>query len=157
MTTSPLGRTDYADKYTVALPEPMDAPRFCALVLESAPAWLELVLSLRDRVAGPLGFNTQERNYGQPVELEVGRKFGPLVVESVAPELVVCGNTDKHFVFRSMFEVDQVRLRGSFSTEVQFSDRIGRAYFAVVKPFHQRIIPALVSAPFHSKARAESP
>ncbi|MFJ4654764.1 DUF2867 domain-containing protein [Nocardia sp. NPDC088792] len=157
MTTSPLGRIDYADKYSVALPEPMDAPRFCALILESAPRWLDLVLSLRDRVAGPFGFNTQQRNYGQPVHLEVGRKFGPLLVESVSPELVVCGNTDKHFVFRALFEVDPVQQRGSFSTEVQFSDRIGRAYFALVKPFHKRIIPVLVSTPFHTRARVEPP
>lgn len=157
MTPNQLGRIDYADKYSVALPEPMDAPRFCSLVLESAPRWLDLALSMRDRVAGPFGFNTQERNYGQPVHLGVGRKFGPLVIESVSPDLVVCGNTDKHFAFRSLFEVDPVQQYGSFTTEVQFSDRIGRAYFALVKPFHKRIMPVLISAPFDSPAWAESP
>ncbi|WP_330334488.1 DUF2867 domain-containing protein [Streptomyces sp. NBC_00536] len=157
MTISHLGRIDYADKYSVLLPEPMDAPRFCSLILESAPRWLDLALSMRDRVTGPFGFSTQERNYGRPVHLEVGRKFGPLVVQSVSPDLVVCGNADAHLVFRSLFQVDAARQCGSFTTEVQFSDRIGRAYFALVKPFHKRIIPALASAPFRSRARAESP
>lgn len=156
MSTSSLDRIDYADKYSVALPAPMDAPRFCTLVLESAPRWLDVVLSIRDRVAGPLSFNTQERNYGQAVELVAGRKFGPLTVRSVAPDLVVCGNTDAHFAFRALFEVDQLTQRGCFTTEVQFNDRIGRAYFALVEPFHKRIIPALVAAPFDGKARAES-
>ncbi|WP_439678360.1 DUF2867 domain-containing protein [Embleya sp. MST-111070] len=157
MTTSPLGRVDYADKYSVALPEPMNAPRFCSLVLESAPPWLDLALSIRDRVTAPFGFNTQERNYGRPVHLEAGRKFGPLVVEAVSPDLVVCGNADKHLVFRSLFEVDPVDQRGIFTTEVRFSDRVGRGYFALVEPFHKRIIPALLAAPFHTRARVESP
>lgn len=155
MTSRPLGRIDYADKYSVALPEPMDAPRFCALVLESAPRWLDLLLTVRDRIGGPFGFGTQERNYGQPVRLEAGRKFGPLTVRSVAPDVVVCGNADTHFAFRALFEVDSLAGRGSFTTEVQFTDRVGRAYFALVKPFHKRIIPALISAPFSAKARAE--
>jgi len=38
--------------------------------------------------------------------------------------------------------------RGTFTTEVQFHDRIGWVYFALVKPFHKRLIPRLVSAPF---------
>ncbi|ARX87468.1 MULTISPECIES: DUF2867 domain-containing protein [Streptomyces] len=151
MTAHHLNRVDCPDKYGVALPEPMDAPRFCSLILESAPRWLDLMLSMRDRVASPFGFSIQERNYGRPVHLEVGRKFGPLTVQSVSPDLVVCGNIDKHFTFRSMFEVDPVRQCGSFTTEVQFSDRIGRAYFALVKPLHKRIILALISAPFQSR------
>ncbi|WP_330299083.1 DUF2867 domain-containing protein [Streptomyces sp. NBC_00503] len=79
------------------------------------------------------------------------------VIASVSPDVVGCGNTDKHFVFRSLFEVDPVRQCGSFTTQVQFSDRVGRAYFALVKPFHIRIMPALISAPFESRAWAESP
>jgi hypothetical protein len=156
VTTSPLDRVDYADRYSVALPEPMDAPRLCSKILESAPRWLDLLLSARDKVAGPLGFSTQERNYGQPVCLSVGGKFGPLTVQSVATDLVVCGNTDKHLAFRARFEVDAERQRGTFTTEVQFLDTLGRAYFALVKPFHKRVIPALVSAPFPARARAET-
>jgi hypothetical protein len=112
VTTSPLGRVDYADTYSVALPEPMDAPRLCSMILQSAPRWLDLLLSARDKVVGPLGFSTQERNCGQPVRLSVGG-----------------------------------------TTEVQFLDTLGRAYFALVKPFHKRLIPALVSAPFPARAR----
>jgi hypothetical protein len=156
VTTSPLDRVDYADRYSVELPEPMDAPRLCSKILESAPRWLDLLLSARDKVAGPLGFSTQERNYGQPVCLSVGGKFGPLTVQSVATDLVVCGNTDKHLAFRARFEVDAERQRGSFTTEVQFLDTLGRAYFALVRPFHKRVIPALVSAPFPARARAEA-
>jgi hypothetical protein len=153
VTTGPLGRVDYADAYSVALPAPMDAPRFCSMILQSAPRWLDLMLSARDKVAGPLGFSTQERNYGQPVSLSVGGKIGPLTVQSVASDLVVCGNTDKHLAFRARFEVDAERRRGTITTEVQFLDTLGRAYFALVKPFHKRIIPALVSAPFPARER----
>ena len=86
----------------------------------------------------------------------MGGKFGPLTVQAIAPDLVVCGNTDKHLAFRAGFEVDAERQRGTFTTEVQFLDTLGRAYFALVKPFHKRIIPALVSAPFPARARAEA-
>lgn len=155
MTTNALARVDYADRYAVELPEPMDAPRFCSLILEAAPPWLDLLLSMRDAVAGPLGFNTQDRNYGQPVRLAPGRKFGPLIVQSVSPERVVCGDSDKHLAFRATFETELARTRGSFTTEVQFNDALGRAYFALVKPFHKRVIPALISAGFPASASPE--
>src|SRR5919199_5340614 len=88
--TKNLGRVDYIDRYAVDVPEAMDAPRFCSLILDAAPRWLDLLLSMRDAAAGRLGFNTQERNYGAPVSLVPGRKFGPLVVQSVSSERVVC-------------------------------------------------------------------
>jgi hypothetical protein len=147
-----LDHIDYADSYEIALPEPMDAPSFCALILQSAPRWLDFTLAARDVVAGRLGFNTQQRNYGAPVELAPGGKFGPFVVRSVSPERVVCGDSDKHLAFRAIFETDQKLLRGRFTTEVQFKDAMGRAYFTVVKPFHKRIIPVLVSGPFAGRA-----
>ncbi len=153
--TKNVGRVDYVDRYAVDLPEPMDAPRFCSLILEAAPRWLDLLLSMRDSVAGPLGFNTQERNYGKAVSLAPGLKFGPLIVQSVSPQRVVCGDTDKHLAYQATFEIDPVRLRGTFTTEVQFLDALGRAYFALVKPFHKRVIPALISAPFSARASTE--
>lgn len=153
--SSPRGHIDYADRYSVALPEPMGAPRFCSIVLQSAPRWLDLLMSARDKVAGPLGFSTQERNYGQPVRLRVGGRLGPLTVQSMTPDLVVCGNSDSHLAFRALFEVDGESHRGILTTEVHFFDTIGRAYFALVEPFHRRVIPALLSAPFATRARAE--
>jgi len=155
MTPDSLGRVDYADRYSVELPEPMEAPCFCALILQAAPRWLDVLLSMRDSVAGRFGFNTQERNYGKPVCLAPGGKFGPLLVQSVSPQQVVCGDSDKHLTFRATFETDPVRAWGSLTTEVRYNDAVGRAYFAVVKPFHKRVIPALVAAPFTAPARAE--
>jgi Protein of unknown function (DUF2867) len=153
--TKNLGRVDYIDRYAVDVPEAMDAPRFCSLILDAAPRWLDLLLSMRDAAAGRLGFNTQERNYGAPISLVPGRKFGPLVVQSVSSERVVCGDADKHLAFRATFEIDPVRLRGTFTTEVEFLDAVGRTYFALVKPFHKRVIPALISAPFSARASTE--
>ncbi|CAJ64031.1 MULTISPECIES: DUF2867 domain-containing protein [Frankia] len=149
-------RIDYRDTYSVALPEPMDAPAFCARILEAAPRWLEMLLSARDVVAGRLGFQTQERNYGRSVHLSVGGKFGPLVVRSIEADRVVCADSDPHLAFRAIFTTREgIAPRGSFTTEVQLNDTLGRAYFAVVKPFHRLIIPSLVSAPFPGKAVAE--
>ena len=145
---------DYADTYVVDLAERLDAPRFCALVLGAAPRWLERLLAARDVVAGRLGFATQERNYGGPVELEVGRKFGPLLVRSVSPQRVVCGDADRHLIMRATFTTDETGPCGRLTTEVQFRDAVGRWYFAAIKPFHRRIIPVLLSAPFPSRARA---
>ncbi len=148
MTPDSLGRVDYADRYSVELPKPMEAPRFCSLILQAAPRWLDVLLSMRDSVAGRFGFNTQERNYGKPVCLAPGGKFGPLLVQSVSPQQVVCGDSDKHLTFRATFETDPARAWGSLTTEVRYNDAVGRAYFAVVKPFHKRVIPALLAAPF---------
>ncbi len=146
-------RVDYRDTYSLTLPEPMDAPAFCVRILEAAPRWLEMLLSARDVVAGRLGFQTQERNYGRRVDLSVGGKFGPLVVRSIEADRVVCADSDPHLAFRAIFATHEgAAPRGTFTTEVQLNDRLGRAYFAVVKPFHRLIIPSLVSAPFPGKA-----
>lgn len=151
-----LDHVDYRDTYSVALPEPMDAPAFCARILEAAPRWLGMLLSARDVVAGRLGFQTQERNYGRHVDLSVGAKFGPLVVRSLGADRVVCADSDPHLAFRAIFTTRQGDApRGSMTTEVQLNDRLGRGYFAMVRPWHRRIIPSLVSAPFPGKATAE--
>ncbi len=147
----PLEPIDYADTYSVGLPGPMEPEEFCSRILQAAPRWLDLLLSIRDSVAGPLGFNTQERNYGKVVQLAPGAKFGPLVVDSVTPDRVVCADADRHLAFRAIFRTtDSPNPNGLFTTEVHFNDAVGRLYFAVVKPFHQRVIPALISAPFGS-------
>ncbi len=150
-------RVDYRDTYSIALPTPMDAPTFCTRILEAAPRWLEMLMSARDVVAGRLGFQTQERNYGCGVHLSVGAKFGPLVVRSLETDRVVCADADPHLAFRAIFTTRAGSApRGSFTTEVQLNDALGRAYFAVVKPFHRLIIPSLVSAPFPGQAVADS-
>lgn len=90
MTTSPLRCVDYADAYRVALPEPTDAP----------------------------SLSTRERNYRRPVRQSAGRKFGPLTVQSVAPDLVACGNTDKCLPFLARIEVDVERQWGTSTLPV---------------------------------------
>jgi len=54
--------------------------------------------------------------------------------------------------FLARFEVDAERQRGTFTTEVQFLDTLCCAYFALVKPFHKRVIPAVLSPCRSSRA-----
>jgi hypothetical protein len=71
------------------------------------------------------------------------------VLEKTDREAVV-GEDDKHLDFRVSVHLDP--LPGSapyayaltLSTIVLFHNRIGKLYFAVVKPFHQLIVPAML-------------
>jgi Protein of unknown function (DUF2867) len=142
VTTSPLRRVDYADTYRVARPEPTDAPSLCSMIPQCAPRWLDLLLSARDKVAGPPGLSTQEPNYHRPMRQSVCGTFGPLTVQSVAPNLVACGNTDKHLAFRARVEVDVERQRRTYTAKVQFLDALCRTYSLLFKPFPKRNVPA---------------
>jgi hypothetical protein len=70
-------------------------------------------------------------------------------------ERVECGDADTRLAFTATVETDAAQRVGTLTTEVLFKANIGRAYFALVKPFHRRIIPALIAAPFPTRAREQ--
>ncbi len=79
-------------------------------------------------------------------------------MRSIEADRVVCASSDPHLTFRAIFTTREGSApRGSFTTEMQLNDTLGRAYFAVVKPFRCLTIPPLVAAPFPGKAVDERP
>ena len=72
---------------------------------------------------------------------------GPFTTISAGHDVVVAGEDDKHLDFRALMEVTRTASGRSYlvlTTVVQRHNTLGRAYFALIRPFHARIVPAIL-------------
>ena len=93
------------------------------------------LLALRNLVVRPLGLKTR---------VEAGERFGMFPVVASSPERVVLGFDDWHLDFRIV--VDVVAGRSvTLTTLVKRNNWAGRAYLALVMPFHKRIVLATLA------------
>ncbi|MEO6124079.1 MAG: DUF2867 domain-containing protein, partial [Ilumatobacteraceae bacterium] len=130
-----LPAVDFADTFTLRLPpgssrDVEDWHR--ALVTGSSPAWVGASMAVRNRVARGLRLHTVPGSGdGSPFALR--RRVG---------DMILMGADDKHLDFRAVLRVVDDDLE--FVTVVHHHNAIGRTYFSIVKPFHRRIVPALL-------------
>jgi len=118
-----------------------------ALTAAGSPPSVSRLMALRDLLVRPLRLRTAE-SFGD------ASPFDPL---SRSGSTMVLGTDDRHLDFRAALRVSGEDLQ--LATVVQLHGRTGRAYFAVVKPFHRRVVPAMLrrvgtSAPTGSLAEA---
>ncbi|HEX7686809.1 MAG TPA: DUF2867 domain-containing protein [Burkholderiaceae bacterium] len=115
----------FADAYRVPVPPGMDAMAATRLAFARGPWWVRGLMALRNGVVGVFG-------------LKAASSAGFPVI-SQSPERVVLGFDDRHLDFRIV-----VALAGgcaTLTTAVRWHNAFGRAYLAVVMPFH-RVIAA---------------
>ncbi|MCU1370934.1 MAG: hypothetical protein JWO77_2128 [Ilumatobacteraceae bacterium] len=103
-----------------------------ALISAGSPAWVRALMAVRARVAHGLGLAT----------VGASRSTSPFTVLRRVGDAVVVGADDTHLDFRGVLRVVGDELQ--FATVVHQHNATGRAYFAVVKPFHQQIVPSLL-------------
>lgn len=133
-----LPRVDAGDAWgTPLLPgdsRSVDAWR--AALFSTTPAWVARLLALRDRLVGLVGIATVAgTDEGR------GPDAGFPLLDRAADELLV-GVDDVHLSFRVSIRVrDDVVLVG---TVVQVHNRLGRAYWAVVRWFHPVVVRSLL-------------
>lgn len=130
-----LPRVDFTDTFTLRLPpgssrDVEDWHR--ALLTAGAPAWVAVLMAVRDRLAQGLRLDTRGGPGGTSPFTPLTRGGGLLVV----------GANDKHLDFRGILRIAGDHLE--CATVVQEHNALGRAYFTVVEPFHRRIVPALL-------------
>ncbi len=130
-----LPRVDFTDTFSLRLPrgssrDVEDWQR--ALITAGTPIWVGALMTLRNRVARGLGLDTAGASSDTSPFTFLGRVGDTLVV----------GADDKHLDFRGVLRVVDDDLQ--CATVVQEHNATGRAYFTVVKPFHRRIVPALL-------------
>jgi hypothetical protein len=115
----------FADAYRVPVPPGLDAMAATRLAFARGPGRVRALMDVRNRLVGAFGLKAAS-----------SRGF-PVVSES--PDRVVLGFDDRHLDFRIV-----VALAGGFATlttAVRWHNLFGRAYLAVVMPFH-RVIAA---------------
>jgi hypothetical protein len=156
-----LPRIDYADAFRgeIHAAGPVGLGDLFPAFLHATPFWIVFLMRLRNRLVGGLGLKTGQargsRNIGS-FRLEKGESLGLFEVLEKSDRELMTGKDDKHLDFRVsvLLEplLDSEPLAGSapyaysltVSTIVMLRNRVGRFYFALVKPFHKLIVPAMM-------------
>jgi hypothetical protein len=140
---------DFIDGYAV----PSDlSPKEAATIGLSMPKWADALLALRNRLVKPLGLKTETSNTGPSA-------IFPIHFENDAE--IILGTDDTHLNFR----ISILREAGKIhmATWVHRNNTLGRAYLAIVMPFHilivrdamRRIANHKPDAPIASTAKAQ--
>lgn len=122
---------DYADAYECRWSSPEPDAMAVAGALLGPTRSATRILAARDRLAAPWG--VQPAHQGDVLLFPV---------QSVAPGRVVCGMDDRHLDFRVIITMADGMAR--CTTVVRRHGFAGAAYFAIVGPFHRRLVPRLM-------------
>lgn len=148
LVSTAMERVDYADAFCAQLPEGTDAEvtTLARHFFERRPLWVDRALRARDKVAGLIGLKTAPLDVVVPtLSFEPGAKVALFQVFARNEREIVVGANDRHLDFRLSFIVEDGH-RVTATTTVKFNGLLGRWYFAVVKPFHKHIVPAMLRA-----------
>jgi hypothetical protein len=127
---STLARVDYFDAFRCPVLRPLTvADVRGAMLAMKPPGWVQGLMRMRDRIVALFGLKTSE---SRDMFAELRR----------TDDEIVLGTDDRHLDFRLSLRV--VANAVEVGTLVQFNSRFGRLYFALIKPFHLLIVPAVL-------------
>lgn len=122
---------DYVDAYEVVLEGVGPGSALAAARCITGSGSGRLLLRARDLLVSPVGL--------KPAVTGADELF-PVLVDT--PQLVAVGLDDGHLDFRVLVSLEHRRVR--CVTVVRRHNALGRCYFAVVRPFHRRLVPHLL-------------
>lgn len=131
---------DFADAWQTTLSRPDITPDAAAIaIFGQSPGWVNALMKVRGVFAHVVGLKHSEMQSGE-------QQKGIFRVQQREVNEIILGENDKHLDFRISV------LRGerdgrptlTVSTVVETHNALGRAYIAVVKPFHRVIARSMV-------------
>jgi hypothetical protein len=125
---------DFADAFSVTVPRhDLDVREVSTMFFSTPPAWASLLLDIRNAIMGRLGYKAPKIRNGFPVLRE-------------SESEVVSGIDDRHLDFRALMRIDPDTngSRIKLTTAVATHNRLGRAYLAIIMPFHKLIVRSMV-------------
>jgi Protein of unknown function (DUF2867) len=119
----------------------LDARKAAERMFARGPRWIEALLNLRNLVVAPFGLKTSGE--GEPAS---GGMVGISPVVSGTPERLVAGFNDHHLDFHVVVDVEPAggSQEVTATTLVLTHNWLGRAYLAIVLPFHRLIVRSLL-------------
>lgn len=116
---------DYMDKFSnkVHIARQVSAKEFSEQFF-SAPRWITALMQLRNAIVKPLGLKG-ENNLSDLVTIE-------------SDNIAIINKNDKHLDLVIVLATERIgndSNRISVSTKVQFNNRMGKFYFAIIRPF----------------------
>src|SRR5882757_2920429 len=137
-----LAGAQFIDAYSVTIPgAALDARRAAEKMLQHQPRWIRSLMALRDLFVTPFGLKTAETARRAATD-RVG--FFPVLRET--PQRIVAGLNDRHLDFRVVVEVAGSGAGQSVTatTVVLTHNWLGRAYLAIILPFHRLIVRSML-------------
>jgi hypothetical protein len=125
---------------------------FVAGVFGWSPGWVKFLFGVRYLLARALRLETARvrRRRSADVSFEPGDAAGIFTVRAGDPErYLVVGADDSHlsgYLTVVASPVAGARKRFQVGTIVHFHNRVGPAYFALIKPFHHLVIRGMLRA-----------
>lgn len=141
-------RTDLIDAYAVALPEhaSRDPETLARFVFSRLPPWAMALMAVRDVLVAGLGLKTS-RQLRPATPRQQGERVGMFRIHAREPAEILLGEDDRHLDFRLSLlctgpTAQSPQRQLVLSTAVHCHNRLGRAYIALIAPFHRRIVRA---------------
>ena len=137
-----LAGAQFVDAFRIATTDAgLDARHAAEAMVTRQPRWIEWLLALRNLLVAPLGLKTSGATEGVARDM-----IGIFPVVSETPQRLVAGFNDKHLDFRLVVDVapDGPARSITATTLVLTHNWLGRAYLAVILPFHRQIVPAML-------------
>lgn len=143
----------FRDEHRAPLPPgcgPLDGSDLLLAFGGSAPAWVDALMAARNQVVGRLGLKTGPMPATLQGPLQVGQYLGMFQVRHLGPDLALMGEDDRHLDFRIFVRVDRATVPAGGAAELVVSTWVrphnwaGKAYLAVVWPFHWLISKVMV-------------
>jgi Protein of unknown function (DUF2867) len=132
-----LAGAQFADAYRIAIDgTALNARKAAEKMFARGPRWIEVLLRLRNSIVAPFGL--KKSGAGEPAP---GGMIGIFPVLSETPERLVAGFNDHHLDFRVVVDVAPADAGQQVTTTtlVLTHNLLGRAYLAVILPFHRLI------------------
>jgi len=137
-----LAGAQFIDAYSIAIDDAaLDARRAAEKMLARGPRWIDALLALRNYLVTPFGLKTSAPN-----ETGASEIIGIFPIVSQSPDRLVAGFDDHHLDFRVVVDVAACRhgQRVTATTLVRTHNLLGRAYLAIILPFHRLVVRAML-------------
>jgi hypothetical protein len=137
-----LPGAQFIDAYSVTVNDAaLDARHAAEKMTARGPRWIEALLRLRNRLVAPFGLKT-----AAPTGDSAPDRVGIFPIISETPDRLVAGLDDAHLDFRLVVDVagPGSERRVTATTLVLTHNLLGRAYLAVILPFHRLIVPSML-------------
>lgn len=139
-----LPGASFTDRFAIVVTgQSLDAATSAGRAFGNRPAWIGALMALRNLLVLPFGLKTRDADLSPQLE-----RKGMFPVLSQSKSHMVLGLDDRHLDFRILLEVRELgegRQEISASTLVRPHNLFGRAYLAVIMPFHNIIVPAMLA------------
>jgi hypothetical protein len=141
------------DAYRLVVDETaLDARMAAQRVFARVPAWIGVLMAVRNILVAPLGLRTTLAGRS--------RTIGFFPVLSETPQRVLLGLDDRHLDFRiavDVMPVGSTQCEVTATTLVRTHGLLGRIYLGAVLPFHRVIVPAMLAQAAHRRDGSGAP